>query len=63
MKPAFKKLNDELFNGSSLKIENLAVIRGGKRCKITTHHNGHTHQDTVSNDGDFVLVTQGTANG
>jgi hypothetical protein len=62
MKPTFKKLSDELFNGSSLKMETLSVIRGGKKCKVKTIHGDHTHSDTISNDGDLILVTTGTVN-
>lgn len=62
MKPAFKKINDVLFNDASLKMENLAVIRGGKKCKVKTTHGDHTHTDTISNDGDLILVTTGTVN-
>ena len=54
MKMPFKKLNNELFNNSTLRIEKLAVIRGGGRfCKITTHHNDHTHSDYIENDDDM----------
>lgn len=53
MKPTFKTLNNELFNNSMIKIEKLAVIRGGTFCKKTTFHNDHTHTDYVENDDDF----------
>ena len=59
MKPTFKKLNNELFNDSTIKMEKLAVIRGGKNCKVTTIHGDHTHSDTISNDGDIKVVTGG----
>ncbi len=56
MKPTFKKLNDELFNNSSIKMEKLAAIRGGKSCTVTTRHGDHTHADTISNDGDIQPI-------
>lgn len=58
MKPTFKKLNDGLFNNSTLKMEKLAVIRGGRDCKVPTRHGNHTHVDTISNDDDIVLPNQ-----
>lgn len=57
MKPTFKKLNDELFNDSTIRMEKLAIIRGGKDCRVTTHHGNHTHVDTVSGDDDFTPTT------
>jgi hypothetical protein len=62
MKSAFKKLNDELFSNSTIKMEKLAVIRGGKNCKVRTIHGDHTHSDTISNDDDIKVVTSGTVN-
>ena len=59
MKPTFKKLNDELFNNSAIKMEKLAAIRGGKNCTVKTIHGDHTHTDTISNDGDIKVVTPG----
>ena len=59
MKATFKKLNDELFSNSSLKVEKLAAIRGGKSCKIKTIHGDHTHTDTISNDGDIIIKGTG----
>jgi hypothetical protein len=56
MKSTFKKLNDELFNNSTLKMEKLSAIRGGKDCKATTIHGNHTHVDTISNDDDYKPV-------
>lgn len=53
MKSAFKKLNEGLFNNSTLKVEKLSAIRGGRICKITTHHNDHTHSDYIENDDDM----------
>lgn len=53
MKSTFKKLSNELFNNSTLKLEKLAALRGGGSCKITTHHGNHTHSDTVEDDGDI----------
>lgn len=56
MKPTFKKINDELFSNSALKLEKLSVIRGGKNCKAITVHGDHTHTDTISNDDDYVVT-------
>lgn len=59
MKPTLKKLNDELFDNSAIKMEKLAAIRGGRKCTVTTIHGDHTHSDTISNDGDIKVLTPG----
>ena len=56
MKATFRKLNHELFNNATLKMEKLAVIRGGKFCKAITIHGDHTHSDTIANDDDYRVV-------
>lgn len=56
MKSNLKKLNDELFNSSTVKTEKMALIRGGKKTKFPTGHDDHTHNDSISNDDDIEII-------
>lgn len=61
MKPTFKKLNDELFNGSTVEMEKMSFIRGGKKTKVKTDVIVMAAKDTVStgdddSDIDVIIV-------
>ncbi len=56
MKTKFQKLNADLFSNTSIKMEKMSAIRGGRNCTVKTIHGNHTHKDTISNDDDMGLL-------
>lgn len=58
MKPTFKKLNDELFNGSALEMDKMSFIRGGKKTKIKSETSVQAAKDTFTNsdDGEIEII-------